>query len=269
MAGLLGKKPATQDLKDIRFSLLREAAAEVTPVIKVPTRFGHGTIFSGTRWQMLGNGPDNSVAPGFKGAGCCVWSTYGHIAMEAAKINRHTLHIGGAQTIQDYASSTGYVIGDDSTDNGTDMREGMKYWQKTGILDADGHRHKVGAYIALDPKDWDQLMEAVYIFGWVAMGFDFPQSAWQQFDEGGPWDVVPDSPSDGGHAVPVFGRSSLSIAGDVSWARRIGMTRAFYEARNDESWTGVFPDELRNGKTERGWDLTQLQTELNKLGISF
>ena len=38
-----------------------------------PDEFGHEKI-EGHEWQMLGNGPDDSVQPGFEGAGDCVWA---------------------------------------------------------------------------------------------------------------------------------------------------------------------------------------------------
>jgi hypothetical protein len=43
------------------------------------------------------------------------------------------------------------------------------------------------------------------------------------------------------------------------------MTRPFYEMYNDETWAIVFPEELRDGKTERGLDLTALNAALQAL----
>jgi hypothetical protein len=43
------------------------------------------------------------------------------------------------------------------------------------------------------------------------------------------------------------------------------MTRSFYQKYNDETWAFIFPDELSKGKTERGMDITQLETQLNAL----
>jgi hypothetical protein len=108
---------------------------------------------------------------------------------------------------------------------------------------------------------------AAYVFSAVAIGFEFPEFAWSQFDNGQDWDVSAfGEPSiDGGHCVPVFGRSSLGVAGTVSWSKRVGMTRSFYQKYNDETWAFIFPDELSKGKTERGMDITQLETQLNAL----
>jgi hypothetical protein len=238
--GLLGKKPAVHKPEDIKFSLLKET----TPLpVRLPARFGHGTAF--TDWLMLANGPDDSVFPGFEGAGCCVESMMGHTTMEAAKIHRRVVpRITGSEVIKAYSDITGYNLDDPNTDQGTYMHDAMGWWRNTGFADGAGKVHKIGAYVSIDPKDWDQLIEAVWVFGFVAIGFEFPASAMQQFDDNQPWDVVPGSDIEGGHCVPVYGRSSPNTAGPVSWGRRQSMTRAFYEEYNDESWAAVFPDEL-------------------------
>jgi hypothetical protein len=124
MEGLkLGKKPATQDDRDITFSVVRIGL----PEIKVPSRFGHGTIFPNETWRMLGNGPDPTVHPGFGGAGDCVEAMMGHVTMEAAKLFRRQIPaLAGKEAIAAYSAITGYVLDDESTDNGTDMRDAMR-----------------------------------------------------------------------------------------------------------------------------------------------
>lgn len=67
MNGKLGKLPATADERDITFKAIRARLTIPTP----PANFGHGTIYhdgeGASDWQMNGNGPDDSVAPGFQG----------------------------------------------------------------------------------------------------------------------------------------------------------------------------------------------------------
>jgi hypothetical protein len=213
----LGKKPATEDARDITFRAI------APPSIVLPTppaRFGHGTLYKGDLWLMLGNGPDDTVAPGFAGAGDCVFAGAAHETMETNRLAGRRVPFTGAAVISDYSAVTGYVIGDDTTDLGTDPRDALKYRRSTGVVDANGVRHKIGAYVRLDPKDWDQLMQAVYVFAAVGIGFEFPASAMEQFDHGEPWDVVPGSPIEGGHYVPVMGRSGLNTGGVITWARR-------------------------------------------------
>lgn len=261
-AGKLGRLPFVEDSRDITFAKI------ATELVHPPANFGHGLMFHDsndpiTGWGMNGNGPDETVAHGFQGAGDCFWAAGAHTTRVAAKLGGHPVRITGKESIADYSAACGYRIGDDSTDVGTNMRAGLKYRQKVGLVDAAGNRHKIGAYVSIDPSDWDELMEACYVFSSVEIGFNFTQAQYDTF-ESGVWDYVPGSPSLGGHAVSVFGRNR-GRGGIVSWGKHVWITRAFYENLNEETWAIIQPDELRNGKTERGMDLTQLNAELAAL----
>ena len=262
MNGLLGKTPATFDRRDIRYSTIATATLPT-----LPANFGHGTIYKDGEaagdWQMNGNGPDDTVQPGFQGAGDCVWACAAHTTRETNKVAGHTITITGKESIADYSACTGYRIGDPSTDNGTDMRVALKYRQKTGIVDAAGNRHKIGAYVALEPGNLTEFYEACYLFSACEIGFEFQQAQDDQFASG-VWDYVAGSPKVGGHAIPGFGRHS-GRGGVVSWAKHLWITPAFYENLVDEAWAIVYPEELKNGKTERGMDLTALNAALTQI----
>ena len=122
------------------------------------------------------------------------------------------------------------------TDNGTNVRDGLNYRQKTGLIDAAGQRHKIGAYVALELRNVDQLLEALYLFGIVGIGFKFPGSAMDQFDAKKPWSVVPGPEPTEGHYVPfVAYRTNLAC---VSWGRIQQMTWQF--TRNTAMKPGRF-----------------------------
>lgn len=267
----LGKKPATQDRRDITFRALLDASADAGIVFpKPPATFGHGQIYHDGNargdWMMLGNGPDSTEPRAPSGAGCCVFSCAGHTTMEVNKVVGKTVTITGKETLADYSAVTGYVLGDESTDHGTNMREAMKYRRAVGTLDAKGNRHKIGAYVSIDPSNWDELILAAYIFSAVEIGFEFQQAQWDQFNTTGVWDYVPGSPNEGGHAIPAFGRNSKrQAAGVVSWAKHLWITRSFIEHLNDETWAIVYPESLKGGKNERGYDLSALNTLLAQL----
>ena len=260
----LGKTPFVPDSRDITF---KELKAGVT-LPKPPANFGHGSIFGdgeGAKdWQMNGNGPDDTVQPGFQGAGDCVFACGAHTTRETNKLGGHNVTITGKESISDYSAVTGYVIGDDNTDQGTDMRVAMKYRAKTGLLDAAGKRHLIGAYVSLTAGDWNEYVEAAYVFSAVEIGFMFQQAQYDQFDSG-TWDYDPSSPTVGGHAIPGFGRNK-NRGGIVSWAKHLWMTEAFYTNLVDEAWGIVYPEELKNGKNERGFDLAGLNAALQQLG---
>ncbi len=258
----LGKQPPKPKPKDLQWSSL--AARVQMP--SVPARFGHANLFQD--WWMLGNGPDDSVKPGFQGAGDCVWAGAAHEHRLINKlVHKVDVQFTGADVISDYAAVTGYDPDDPSTDNGTDVHEALDYRRKIGIRDAKGVRHKIGAYVAIDPNNWDHLRQAAFIFGAVGIGFEFPNSAWDQFDHGRPWDVVPnDGGNDGGHYVPIMGAPSADKVGVVSWGKRQEMTRAFYEKYNDETWVYITPEELNEkGTGLHGFDMTKLNQFLSAL----
>lgn len=262
MALKLGKAPATRDNRDIRFKIV---APSTVALPKPPTRFGHASMYRGDAWQMLGNGPDDTVVRGFQGAGDCVFAGAAHETMETNRLAGRRVAFRGRDVIADYAAVTGYRVGDESSDQGTNVRDALRYRQKIGIQDAHGNRHKIGYYIALTPGDWGELMQAVYLFAAVGIGVEFPDSAMEQFNQGEPWDIVEGSTVEGGHYVPVMGRSSVNVGGCVTWARRQPFTHAFYTRYCDEAFAIVFPEELHNGKTERGFDLAGLNAALAQL----
>jgi hypothetical protein len=248
----LGKKPATHDRRDIRLQTLLEQTA---PLPAPPHRFGHANLYRDDGWSMLGNDR----------YGDCVFAGAAHETMMTNHLARRTVTFTDEAVLADYGAVTGFTPDNPASDQGTDVRDALKYRQKTGVVDGHGTRHKIGAYVALTPGDWDELMQAVYVFAAVGVGVEFPDSAMDQFDHGEPWDVVDGARIEGGHYIPCMGRSSVGVGGVVTWARRQSVTRAFYEKYADEAWAIVFPEELRAGKTERGFDLAGLNAALAQL----
>jgi hypothetical protein len=135
----LGKKPAAPRPTDFKF-------AEFAGAIKLPTvpsRFGHGTAYA--NWEMLGNDR----------YGDCVWAGAAHEHMLFNKVvSGHDVPFDDDAVLADYAAATGFDRNDPSTDNGTDVHQALDYRRKIGIADTNGTRHKIGAYVSLDPKDW-------------------------------------------------------------------------------------------------------------------
>jgi hypothetical protein len=244
----LGKREATPDNRDLRF------AAYLVELPKVPARFGHGLIYRD--WGMLGN--DNY--------GDCVWAGAAHETMLWNKlVHRRQIPFTDTAVLSDYAAVTGFNPEDSSTDQGTYVRDAMRYRQDTGVVDAKGARHKISVYVSLDPKNWDDLRAATYLFGAVGIGFEFPASAMSQFNRGHTWDVVEGSMIEGGHYVPVVGSMTQHMATCVTWGHRQEMTREFYEAFNDEAWAFISPEAIKAGHGLHGFDLDTLKKDLQAL----
>jgi hypothetical protein len=248
----LGKQPAAPRTTDFEFS---EFAASLK-LPSVPSRFGHG--FAYADWKMLGNDR----------YGCCVWAGAAHEHMLINKVvHRTDVPFDDDAVLGDYAAATGFDPNDPSTDKGTDVHAALSYRRKTGIADSNGQRHRIGAYVALDPKSWEHLEQAAYTFGAVGIGVEFPSSAMDQFNAGEPWDVVHGSKIEGGHYVPTVGSvASPDEVTVLTWGKRQVMTRAFYERYNDEAWAYITDEELRgDGKGLHGFDLEKLNSYLSAL----
>lgn len=250
----LGKAPATHDSRDLRFT---EFVDGVGSLPKHPMRFGHEQTIGADAWGMLGNDV----------AGDCFFagSAHEHMLLERAggALNPPTFRTD--DVLGDYGALTGYDPHTGANDNGTVLREGLGYRRKTGLLDANGHRHKIGAYLALDPGNWDHLLEAVYLFGAVGIGLEFPASAMDQFNEHRPWDVVRGSSVEGGHYVPLVAKRGRLVC--VTWGKSQEMTRRFYSRFCDEAWAYVSPEIVSaSGRTPEGLDLQGLQAALAQVG---
>jgi hypothetical protein len=250
----LGKQPATEDRRDLMFARYVRKAQLPTP----PAKFGHEDLFGPKEWGMLGNDQ----------WGDCAWAGPAHETMLLTKEGGRSAAFSTDAVLSDYSAGTGFdpkagPPGQNPTDQGSNVREVLKYRAKTGIVDANGNRHKVGAYVKLDTKNLDQVTEALYLFQVVGIGIEFPASAMDQFNNGQPWDVVQGSQIEGGHYVPLVARrDNLEV---VTWGALQQMTQAFYEKYCDEAWAYISEENLQQGKSPEGFDLEQLQADLNAL----
>jgi hypothetical protein len=254
----LGKKEATHDERDLAFvDFATFAELPALPEVIAPRAFGYGRAVPD--WGMLGNDR----------YGDCVFAGAGHETMLFAESTRGFAGMPRFtewSVLSDYSEVTGFDPNDPSTDQGTYVRDALNYRRKTGVADETGARHKIAGYVALEPGNHEQLMQAAYIGLAVGIGIEFPESAMLQFNRSQMWSVVAGSQIEGGHYVPVTGRSSADNIGVITWGRRQGMTRAFYAKYCDEAWAIVPLDGLRStGKNVRGFDTAALTEALSNL----
>ena len=215
----LGKKPYEPDARSLKLSKYLATDLPTPPKI-----FGYGTLF--TDWGYLGNDK----------YGDCVFAGGGHEQMVWDTLRKGPgVKITTKNALSDYSAVTGFDPSDPNTDQGTYVIDAMKYRKATGLVDSSGKRHKIAAYVEIDPTNWDELITASYIFGAVGIGFEFPDTAFDQFDNGEYWDVVKGSFIDGGHYVPIIGsRNSEARVTCVTWGQRQQMTKRFYQTYCDE-----------------------------------
>lgn len=243
----LGKTPFVADHRDLKFARYLTAALP-----KRPTSFGHEAGFA---WQMLGNDK----------YGDCVFAGGDHEQMLFAGEGGKTAVFSDVTALSDYASVTGFNPLTGAGDNGTDVRMAMKYRAKTGLVDETGKRHRIAAYLSIDPKNLDHILTAAYLFGACGIGIEFPASAMTQFNAGKPWSVVKGASIEGGHYIPVVAKRG-SYVEIVTWGRTQKCTQSFIKAYCDEAWAIISPEILNGeGKTPEGFDLAALQADLAAL----
>jgi hypothetical protein len=216
-----------------------------------PDQFGHDSLVA--EWHMLGNDR----------VGCCAWSGAAHETYLWTASAGQRARITTADVLADYAEATGYMLGDPSTDQGTDMQAAASYRRKTGIRDALGRRHKIAAYVAPDPKNPDQLLTASWLFSAVGLGVTVGANSEEQFARGVPWDGDPGANS-GGHYVPLVAFRH-GLAWVVTWGRLQAVTLGFLRDHCDQALAYLSPDMMRGGKSLEGFDLAALQSDLTAL----
>jgi hypothetical protein len=174
-------------------------------------------------WPMYGNDQ----------YGDCVWAMIGHTIEAATTYGQgKTVKVTDADVLKGYSDVTGFNPNDPSTDQGTVIQDALDYWRKTGV---GGHR--ILAFAQVDHTNPDEVDAALYLFGHVQVGINFPASAMTQFDNGQPWDVVKRTSIEGGHAIDMGSKNEV-----VTWGRRQGFTQAFWKKYVEEAWVAITPE---------------------------
>lgn len=242
----LGKTPAREDSIKLKFGAYLTKALP-----KPPSAGGHMDKLKSILLGMLGNDQ----------YGDCVWAGAAHETILWNAEAHVFVTFDDKEVLSDYSAVTGFNPNDPNTDQGTDMQLAAKYRQNTGVLDAHGNRHKVGAYLAIDKGSKLQIMQAIYLFGAVGLGIQFPASAMTQFNKGKDWTVVKGAKIDGGHYIPGITYDSKFVY-IITWGKVVRASWGFIAKYMDEGVVYLSPEMLTAGKSLEGFDLTQLQADL-------
>lgn len=262
----LGKTPARPGA--VKFKLSDYIPLSALPV--APAVFG--TTVDPGNFAMLGNDT----------AGDCVWAGADHEHMAWNSAAGKTVSFTTENAFADYSAVTGFdpnktdAQGNNPTDQGTDMEQAAAYRRKTGIIDASGVRHRVGAYVAIPGVSTkgnnsatflDTLANSAFAFEAVGIGIEFPASAMDQFNQGKPWDVVDGSPIEGGHYVPLVGRRANGNFVVITWGALQEVTRAFLVKYVDEAIVYLTTEFLNSsGLSREGFDIAGLNRDIASLG---
>lgn len=246
----LGKLEATPDHRDLLFANYLTGA----PLPKRPARFGHAKLLP-PNVGMLGNDQ----------YGDCVFASAAHMTMLWNIEAGRKVEFNDECVLQCYGEVTGFDPSTGANDNGTNMREMLNYWRKTGILDAQGNRHKIAGFARIDPGNLEHVFTAMYLFGGVDIGFVVTQDAMDRFRANDIWDINPwqQSPVLGGHCIcPV---TLYNFINSYTWGCLQGCTQRFFTRQTDEVYAVLSEEMMNQGKSPEGFDLSALQSDLSSL----
>lgn len=245
----LGKTDARPEA--VKFKLRNFVDLSTLP--KPPKRFGHEDLIEKKSWGMLGNDK----------FGSCVFSGAAHETMMWTLECGKSTKFDDKSVLSDYSAVTGFDPSNPNTDNGTDMKNAAAYRRDTGIVDAAGIRHKVAAYLSIEAGNLTEHYIAMYLFGAVGIGIQFPNSAMEQFNKNKTWTVIKNSRIVGGHYIPLVAkRRSLQC---VTWGQTQAMSIGFFNKYNDESIVFLSEEALVSRKSPEGFDYDGLVKSLNLL----
>lgn len=251
----LGKRPATRDDRDL--TLGTYLRSETLPL--VPATFGHQLTFPKAGWGMLGNDE----------YGDCAIAGPAHETMLLTKLGGFPASFSTASVLSDYSRITGFdpnagVPGANDTDQGSNVRDVARFRRATGMLDANNHRHKIAAFVAVNPRISAHVRAATYLFEVLGIGFEVPDSAMQQFQDGKPWTVVPGSSIEGGHYVCGVGCDARGIW-VITWGTLQLMTWKFFTTYCDEAYAYLSTEDLKANRSPEGFNLVALKADLAAL----
>jgi hypothetical protein len=196
--------------------------------------------------------------------GSCTCAGAGHVLeAESTYGQGSTVTVSDDDVLTAYEAVSGYDPATGENDNGARMQDVLSYWRKSGL-----GGHKILAFAQVDLASVSDLNSGLATFGALYVGIHFPESAMTQFNQGKPWDVVPGSRIEGGHAIYVgyYGPDDAAGWKLVTWGAVQDMTQEFWDEYVEEAWVVITPEWLNaNGTSPEGLDLYALGEDLAAL----
>lgn len=248
----LGKAPATPGAVKLKLA----DYLDLTKLPPLKPKVGWPGVLNGQTIGMLGNDQ----------YGDCVWAGAAHETILWNHMNNQTVPFSDQAVLSDYSAVTGFNPNDPNSDQGTDMAKAAAYRRTTGVVDANGTRHTVAAYLDIEPGNIQQMKYAIYLFGAVGIGIKFPAYAMDQFNSGTGWRVqTANAQIDGGHYIPGIYADTNGFQ-VITWGTVIRATNEFIHEYCDEAIAYVSYENLNaKGVTKDGFNRAQLLADLQSL----
>lgn len=247
----LGKKEAIHDDRALLFG--NYLKADILPYIPQAYHWGAQV----PHWPLYLNST----------LGCCVEAaTFHHEGVWTFKTTGTELIVPDSEVISSYETAGGYVPGDPSTDNGTNMLTMVKLWKSQGFVSGD----KLLAYTSLEPGNNTHVMASTFLFGGVFLGIQLPITAQAQSKPNGIWSLVPgyltnekaQRGSWGGHCVALHGYNQQMVC-LTTWGFVQYATWQWLRYYMDEAFSPMSTQWMNTkGVAPNHFNLSQLQEDL-------
>ncbi len=234
----LGRRVAERDPRNIKLSdILRAPAA-------VPQQYDFDLAHPGIPTPMFGNDQ----------YGDCVMAGRAHQTLRFELMEQ-----GKVPLISDQDVITEYFAETGGDDDGLDPATSLTEWRSKGWM-AAGHRYFIRAFAEVNPRQHDQVRQAVFMDLGVGMALELPVTAQAQVQAGRPWDVVAGGSNSapgswGGHYVFVCGYTAAGPV-CVTWGSKQQMTWAFVDRYCDAIYAIL--DAKDNAKASAALDFGKL-----------
>jgi hypothetical protein len=261
--GLYGRRPPKR-APAIRFSAIRRAAAP-----PLPAAVDYLAPMDGG-WLMLGNGPDDSVFPGFQGCGDCEAARWANTRrVITTTLTPTPVYPGWPLVLEAYQTQNPAFdpAGPPDTtgpgspaDGGMDTQTFLEWLvAHPGALDGG----ECVGFALVDHTNPEEVQAAVDAGGALWLDINVQASNQTEFSNDQPWTYTPGDPVEGGHAV-LFGGYGTSPAGsdpamaglykDETWAAESSLTPLFWANLVVQLWFPIWAEQLGTKEFQAGVD---------------
>jgi hypothetical protein len=203
--------------------------------------------------------------------GDCVIACGGHLVGTATGNAGDLFHATLDQIIAQYSAIAGYIPGDPSTDQGTNIVDALNYWVKNGFVNGT----KALGYVSVVATNVAEIQAAMWLFENLIFGVELPDSWITPFPstDGYTWGPGTADPSNG-HCYLGIGHDSKGVKID-SWGLfgtctydAIAELCVAGQGGGGELYAVLTPDQLTKGQTKapNGVDWTSLIADFDSIG---
>jgi hypothetical protein len=144
--------------------------------------------------------------------GDCVIAGIAHITgVLTGNADPQPLIFDDSEIVELYSAISGYVPGDESTDNGCDEETALNYWVANGA--PKGTAHKIISFLEVDPTNVVEIQTALWLFENLVYGVELPD-VWVNpapAASGFTWGVNGDPDPNNGHCFIACGYNPTGV----------------------------------------------------------